>query len=130
MGLRSTQGYEKRLGPATTPYRTATLSLSSRPKRTRISCHAAPDKTACAPFFKERRMMFANATNFYRKSGAAQWRDLCVDAPSWKCFRPERSVVERSAVFTGPGLYRLRMAKALSMIAIEIHPCRASAGAS
>jgi len=60
--------------------------LSSRPKRTRISCHAAPDKTACAPFFKERRMMFANATNFYRKSGAAQWRDLCVDAPSWKCF--------------------------------------------
>ena len=50
--------------------------LSSRPKRTRISCHAAPDKTACAPFFKERRMMFANATNVYRKSGAAQWRDL------------------------------------------------------
>jgi hypothetical protein len=45
--------------------------LSSRPKRTRISCHAAPDKTACAPFFKERRMMFANATNFYRKSGEA-----------------------------------------------------------
>jgi hypothetical protein len=30
--------------------------------------------------------MFANATNFYRKSGATQWRDLCVDAPSWKCF--------------------------------------------
>jgi hypothetical protein len=52
----------------------------------RISCHAAPDETAGAPFFKERRMMFANATNFYRKSGAAQWRDLCVDAPSWRCF--------------------------------------------
>jgi hypothetical protein len=59
--------------------------LSSRPKRTRISCHAAPDKTACAPFFKERRMMFASATNLYRKSGEAQWRDLCVDAPSWRC---------------------------------------------
>jgi hypothetical protein len=63
--------------------------LSSRPKRTRISCHAAPDKAACAPFFKERRMMFANATNFYRKSGAAQRRDLCVDAPSWRCFSTE-----------------------------------------
>src|SRR5450631_3093324 len=45
--------------------------LSSRPERTRISCHAAPAKAAYAPFFKERRMMFANATNFYRKSGVA-----------------------------------------------------------
>src|ERR1700684_2233841 len=26
--------------------------LSSRPKRTRISCHAALDKAACAPFCK------------------------------------------------------------------------------
>jgi hypothetical protein len=25
---------------------------------------------------KERRMMFANATNIHRKSGVAQWRDL------------------------------------------------------
>jgi hypothetical protein len=25
---------------------------------------------------KERRMMFDNASNFYRKSGVAQWRDL------------------------------------------------------
>jgi hypothetical protein len=41
------------------------------PERTRISCHAVLDKAACAPFFKERRMMFANATNFYRKSGVA-----------------------------------------------------------
>jgi hypothetical protein len=46
-------------------------NLSSRPERTRISCRAALDKAACAPFFKERRMMFANATNFYRKSGVA-----------------------------------------------------------
>jgi PHP domain len=44
-------------------------------ERTRISCHAAPDKTAYAPFFKERRMVFANATNFYRKSGGAEGRD-------------------------------------------------------
>jgi hypothetical protein len=49
----------------------AATELSSRPERTRISCHEALDRAACAPFFKERRMMFANATNFYRKSGGA-----------------------------------------------------------
>ncbi len=37
--------------------------------RTRISCHASQDESACAPFSKERRMKFANATNFHRKSG-------------------------------------------------------------
>jgi len=54
----------------------AQTELSSRlprravgPERTRISCHAALDKTACAPFLKERRTMFANATNIHRKSG-------------------------------------------------------------
>jgi hypothetical protein len=50
MGLRATQGNQKRLGTASTLYGTVTLSLSSRPKRTRISCHAVPDKAACAPF--------------------------------------------------------------------------------
>jgi hypothetical protein len=49
----------------------AATELSSRPERTRISCHAALDKAACTPFFKERRMMFANATNINRKSGVA-----------------------------------------------------------
>ena len=42
------------------------------PERTWISCHAAPDTVACAPLSKERRMKFANATKFYRKSGAAE----------------------------------------------------------
>jgi hypothetical protein len=55
-------------------------------ERTRISCHAALDKAACAPFSKERRMMFVSATNFYWKSGVAQWRDLrfsfCSNADS------------------------------------------------
>ncbi|MEA2260162.1 MAG: hypothetical protein QOJ51_2987, partial [Acidobacteriaceae bacterium] len=31
--------------------------LSSRPERTRISCLAPLDKTARAPFFKERRIL-------------------------------------------------------------------------
>jgi hypothetical protein len=64
-----------RTSPANAKYYAQT-KLSSRPERTRISCHAALDKTACAPFLRERRMMFANATNIHRKSGVAQWRDL------------------------------------------------------
>jgi hypothetical protein len=65
------------------PEFTPATNLSSRlprravgPERTRISCLAALDKAAYAPSLKERRMMFDNATNFYRKSGIAQWRDL------------------------------------------------------
>jgi hypothetical protein len=29
-------------------------------------------------------MMLINARDLYRKSGGAQWRDLCVEALSWK----------------------------------------------
>ena len=50
--------------------------VSSRPERTRISCHAALDKAACAPFRKDKRMKRNNVTKFHRKSGVAQWRDL------------------------------------------------------
>ena len=57
--------------PATKSHRSRLTPLC-HPERTRISCHAAPDTVACAPFSKERRMKFANATKFYRKSGAAE----------------------------------------------------------
>ena len=50
--------------------------LSSRPERTRISCHAALDKAACAPFRKEGCMRYTNASKINRMSGVAQWRDL------------------------------------------------------
>ncbi len=36
MGLRPTQGNEKRLGPTSAPYGTVTLSLSSRPERSGV----------------------------------------------------------------------------------------------
>jgi hypothetical protein len=38
-------------------------------------------------------MLVIEATGLHRKSGGAQWRDLCVDAPSWECFscRAKRS---------------------------------------
>jgi hypothetical protein len=45
--------------------------LTSRPERTRISCHAALDKAAFAPFRKEGRMKCDNATKSNRKSGVA-----------------------------------------------------------
>jgi hypothetical protein len=45
--------------------------LSSRPERTRISCHAAMDTAVCAAFVKESRMKIANATKFNRNSGVA-----------------------------------------------------------
>jgi hypothetical protein len=89
MGLRPTQGNEKRLGPATTLYGTVAVSFVIpsvaegpavprtlpgyvfRLERTRISCHAALETTACAAFSKEGRMNCANATNSNRKSAVA-----------------------------------------------------------
>src|ERR1700679_3496728 len=44
-------------------------SQTSAQPGTRISCHAALDEAARAPFSKERRMKFAKATKFHRKSG-------------------------------------------------------------
>ncbi len=60
--------------------------LSSRPERTRISCHAALDKAACAPFRKEGRMKYTNATKVNRKSGVAKWRDLQFYGPFLEMF--------------------------------------------
>jgi hypothetical protein len=65
--------------------------LSSRPERTRISCHAAPDKAAYAPFRKEGRMKCTNATKFNRKSGGAEWRDLQFNGPVLQMFSPRAS---------------------------------------
>jgi hypothetical protein len=46
-------------------------NLSSRPERTRISCHVSLDVATCAAFANESRMKFANATKLNRKFGAA-----------------------------------------------------------
>ena len=45
------------------------VAKTSAQPGTRISCHAALDGAARAPFSKERRMKFAKATKFHRKSG-------------------------------------------------------------
>jgi hypothetical protein len=36
-----------------------------------MSCHTALDKATCAPFRKEVRMKYINATKFHGKSGGA-----------------------------------------------------------
>jgi hypothetical protein len=51
--------------------RNSILKQNCHLERTRISCHAALDMTACAAFVKESRMKIANATNLNRKSGVA-----------------------------------------------------------
>jgi hypothetical protein len=43
-------------------------------------------QAAYAPSFKKRRMMFANATNLYRKSGVAERRDLQFRRPFMEMF--------------------------------------------
>jgi hypothetical protein len=67
-------------------------NLSSRPERTRISCHATLDEAAYAPFRKEGRMKCVNATKSNRKSGVAQWRDLQFSPP------PNRSPLKAPGV--------------------------------
>ena len=45
--------------------------LKPTPGLTPISCHAVLERSACAPFIKERRMECINAISFHRESG--QW---------------------------------------------------------
>ena len=47
------------------------IPLKPKPGLTPISCHAVLERSACAPFSKERRMRCINATGLHRKSG--QW---------------------------------------------------------
>jgi hypothetical protein len=47
------------------------IEVSSRPKRSRISCHVTLDNAAYAHFRKEGRTKFDSATKFHWKSGVA-----------------------------------------------------------
>jgi hypothetical protein len=85
--LRPPQGDEKRFLSSNLLFSGSTPSpLSSRPKRTRISYFALLATSTCAALRRESRMQIIKATGLDRKSGGAQWRDLYVDALSWKCF--------------------------------------------
>jgi hypothetical protein len=78
--------------------------LSSRPERTRISCHAALDKTACAPFCKgkahevQQRHQVPQETRGSAVEGPAvnhPHHQIWMEAqPHPFSYRPKRSVVE------------------------------------
>jgi hypothetical protein len=64
----------RRLGALSAAYPTqAPTARRGRQRQglTPISCHAVLERSACAPFIKERRMKCINATSLRRKSG--QW---------------------------------------------------------
>jgi len=46
--------------------------------------YAAPERAACAPFFKERRMKFREPTKLRRKSGIWGTRHLLEGERGWK----------------------------------------------
>jgi hypothetical protein len=111
MSLWPTQGEEKRLGPTTAPYGTVTLTfvipseaegsavpqtslgnvqhypqtkLSSRPERTRISCHAARDRSARAPFSKGKAHEVHQRHQVRQEfRGSAVERSAVFRKPSW-----------------------------------------------
>jgi hypothetical protein len=89
MGLRPTQGDEKRL------LSEATLPWKHRPHL----CHL--DRSE------------------------AQWRDLCVDAPSWKCFSTERIEGTRPIPFA-PAMTQTSQGRL--KITHEVKPCHAAPG--
>jgi hypothetical protein len=59
----------------------AGMPRSLRTGPTQISCHAALDRAACAPFGEERRMELVNATTFPRKFG--EWRSIYTLTPDF-----------------------------------------------
>src|ERR1700733_12628281 len=58
----------------------AVIPLKPKNGLTPISCQAVLERSACAPFIKERRMGYINATSLHRKSGP--WGTQ-VSFPAW-----------------------------------------------
>src|SRR5271168_1816738 len=50
---------------------------------TPISCHAVLERSACAPFIKERRTKCINATSLRRKSGQMEHSAFVAGQASW-----------------------------------------------
>src|SRR6266702_6525131 len=108
MGEALTQGDEKSLRPATTLYRTIALSFVI-PSVPGFPTSPLSPATSHVVLRKENHTQLTEAATLDRKSGgaegsavpptfrghvfrqsAAERRDLCVDASSWKCFSMER----------------------------------------
>ncbi len=93
------------LGPpefsVTIPNLNPQTEVSSRPKRTRISCHAAPDRTAYAPFRKEGRM---NCTHQIQQEirGSESGGTCCapLDSPKFSLTNPDTRNPNRNDLST------------------------------
>jgi hypothetical protein len=48
------------------------------------SCHAALERSACAPFLEEKRMKFTEATKFNRKSGEGRPPNVSPARKGWE----------------------------------------------
>jgi hypothetical protein len=68
--------------------------LSSRPKRTRISCCAAADRAACAAFRRESRMKLAEPTKIQQEI-----RGSAVEGPAVSATYTASSVFDQAANF-------------------------------
>ena len=60
---------KRRVDCSGTPLKPHGTPGQPKPGLTPISCHAVLERSACAPFIKERRMECINATSLHRKSG-------------------------------------------------------------
>src|ERR1700723_895046 len=80
---------------------------SQKPGLTPISCHAVLERSACAPFIKERRMECINATSLHRKSGPWGTQHLLLPSRTGNecCTRPA-FVITTQALDRLPGCFR------------------------
>jgi hypothetical protein len=69
--LQRVPGVHDQLHPVQSAVEVRGIPHKPKSGLTPISCHAVLERSACAPFIKERRMECINATSLCRKSG--QW---------------------------------------------------------
>jgi hypothetical protein len=102
--------------------------LKPNPGLTPISSHAVLERSACAPFIKERRMKCINATSLRRKSGQmGHPARLSHEAPdAWKAVRGKGTLqVPRlppdflSGLVASVNLMRLSSKKAAYVVVLE-----------
>ena len=115
---------ESILYPATNLHESVTLPFVIP---TRISCHTALDKATCAPFCKEGRMKYDNATKYHRKSGGAKPRDLRFYGPVLEMFFNRGRSPRPSSIFTtARHSCSIRLFKADPQLHAKIFPLCAS----
>jgi hypothetical protein len=87
MGLRLTQGDEKRLvqPPLSMEALPSPLSSRAQPRDLQFSRPAFKGVLESPACSLERRMKFAEATKFHRKSGGAKWRHPLSLSPPAHC---------------------------------------------